>query len=110
MHPCATFKRDVLSLKAAKSVLGWEDCKQPDWFVESYSKLHHLIIERNRLFQKLLKTQLPQDWEHFVSQHGYVAREVKVSTTSLVGGSGCHWWGIHALHNIQRGQAGLQPV
>jgi len=36
----ATFKWDVLRdcvLKAATSVLGWEDCKQPDRFVESYS-------------------------------------------------------------------------
>jgi len=32
-------------LKAAKSVLGWEASKQPDWFVESYLKLSPLIIE-----------------------------------------------------------------
>ena len=37
-------------LKAAKSVLGWEDSKQPDWYVELYSKLRPLIIKSNHLF------------------------------------------------------------
>ena len=64
-------------LKAAKSVLGLEDSKQPDWFAESYLKLRPLIIKRNHLFQRWLRTQLPRDWEHFVSQSRHVARMVR---------------------------------
>jgi len=49
----ATSRWDMLRdcvLKAAKSVLGWEDSKQPDWFVESYLKLCPLIIKRKCIF------------------------------------------------------------
>jgi len=45
----ATLKWCVLRdcvLKAAKSVLEWEDSKQPGWFVGLHSKVHRLIIER----------------------------------------------------------------
>jgi len=73
----ATSKWNVLRecvLKAAESVLGWEDSKQPDWFIESYSKLRPLIIKRNCLFQRWLKTQLR---EHFVGQCRHVARMVR---------------------------------
>ena len=42
-------------LKAAKSVLGWEE---PDWFVESYSNLRSLIIKRNHLFQNSASSRL----------------------------------------------------
>jgi len=105
-------------LKAAKSVL---DSKQPDWFVESYSKLPPLIIKRNHLFQRWLRTQLLQDWEHFVSQRRHVARMVREAKNDwyqqqaqLVekgvtdGGSIHTVW--QSLCNIRQGQAGLQPV
>jgi len=49
----ATSRWDMLRdcvLKVAKSVLGWGDSKQPDWFVESYLKLCSLIIKRKCIF------------------------------------------------------------
>jgi len=108
-------------LKAAKSVLGREDSKQPDWFVESYLRLHSLIIKRNHLFQRWLRTQLPQDREHFVSQCRHVARMVREAKydwyqqqaqlveKDVTGGGSMHvvW---QSLHNIRQSQAGLQPV
>ena len=120
----ATSKGEVIRdslLKAATSVLGWEDSRQPDWFVEAYSVLRPLVTKRNQLFRRWLRTQLPEDRERFVNQRRHVAKMVREAKNNgyqqqaqLVecgvadGGSMRAVW--RSLRNIQRGRAGLQPV
>ena len=58
--------RDGLS-KAATSVLGWEDSKQPDWFVELYSvKALPSDYQGKSIVSKMVKNSASQP---FVCQH-----------------------------------------
>ena len=40
--------------RSAEKVLGWEECRQPEWFRDSFVDLEKLISNRNLLFSKWL--------------------------------------------------------
>ena len=79
------------------------------------------MTKRYQLFQRWLRTQLPEDRERFVNQRRHVAKMVREAKNNwyqqeaqLVECGVADGGSVHAvwrsLRNIQRGRAGLQPV
>ena len=63
--------------KAAESVLGLEDRRQPDWFQENSTVLTHMILKQNSLFSKRLRTHHHSDRQRYVAQRRAVVKEVR---------------------------------
>ena len=61
-----------------RRILGWEKGRQPDWFQDNISKLEELILKRNVLFVRWLKTNCQREGR-YVTQRREVAREVRRS-------------------------------
>ena len=69
--------RDSLT-ESATTILGYDKRRQPDWFQENIFTLKELIIKRNTLFAKRLKT-------HHNSDRQMVAKEVKRAKNAWFG-------------------------
>ena len=64
---------------AAKSVLGWESRRQPDWFKENAPVLKELIDKKNLLFGRWLRSGENSDRQRYVAQRRVVAETVKMA-------------------------------
>ena len=105
-------------IEAAKSELGTDQRRHPDWFRESSELLEPLFLERNQLYTKWLSTGRESDRKRFAGARRRARQAVRAAKNAWFQGKaeeaqrerfgGKKVW--QCIRDMQRGRRGLVPT